>query len=256
MFKAVLQQAGLDSTVISFSTAPGPEAMDNSIGEKGSGKRAKGGTNSKGIVDRVQSSVGSAMIHFSSKFGAERCRHHFHGCQWDGTGLPVRATLEVLPSSETSSCSTLPKASKSSSRTLSAQAAVFKPVAVQSQFAEPLKIPADALAIQAPMARRESFQKQAITELSPNAPEFHPGASARAMTTALSEGQAAALKLRTASETSTDAGESSELEDDARGLGVFASVGMKLGPGSLLGGWLSQLPKSTLHPQRPGHPKT
>lgn len=228
MFKAVLQGAGLDGAYTSFKISGGP-AEENHRQGKGTGKRRS----SKGamqIESKLPNSLGSATIYFSSRLGAERCRHHFHGAGWVKDGA-VHASVETLPTAKARQ-GLLPPPCQT---VLGLDSVPIRPPLVSAKVSPQLS--ADALTFQ-PKVAPQAIKKDgpASISLSPTAAEFHPGA------------RAAVVKLCTASETSTDAGESSELEqieDDARGgLGVFVGVGPKLGPGSLLNGLLGQWPKT------------
>jgi len=79
MFEAVLQQAGLQSAVVTFTTKTGERC-------------------------------GTATVTFSSLAAAERCAKHFHGCKWGTSVEAVSARIEM----EEGSCNGYPTTQASS----------------------------------------------------------------------------------------------------------------------------------------------
>lgn len=187
-----------------------------------------------------QRAFGSVRIDFASRYAALRCQHHFNGCSWgDSTEPPVRASVETLPGTTVakpglSNCPLPPPAVEEMSMSLATNAGFIHELGSGTPGLQRRKFSA-APPVSDPSAARFS---QSST-LSAAARTFRPAVSAAAASPGPIEQQASWLKLPTASDTSTDAGESSVLEDESRGgLGVFASAGSTLGPGSLLKGFL------------------
>jgi hypothetical protein len=205
MMQAMLQQAGLDKAVVNCST-------HGSFPSKAGKKRNRGAGKA--------SSLGSATLDFSSRHSAARCVHHFHGCQWDPSGAIVTAHLEALPVSSASS------KQKSAAKVLSAEASVFRPALHKSDHLDAsFQLSADAASFNPPRCGTSLPGHKVGARLSAAAPTFLP-MSAKAL----------ASQFRDISDVSTEAGESSELEEDLRGLGVFIGSGSNLEVGSLLAG--------------------
>jgi hypothetical protein len=200
MMEAVLQQAGLDESILDIKL-------------------------------QVGKPCGKALVTYTSLQVVERCIRHFYGCQWDASGTPVHA--EVV--SVFCDCDELDAGKQPSvtAGTLSADAPVFElPVlqeeppltqdwtqskAVLSDKA-PVFVPKASMADEAPLPMFIAQEGKIVeTVCSADDPVFLPaGESVKYLESKGNISEAAPATVVISSDTSTEVGES-EAEDEQAG---------------------------------------
>lgn len=179
MFPVVLQQHGLEETVVSFELIKPAEQP----------QKPKKGKAKAGAAQAL--SFGTAIVFFSSEAAATRCRASFHGCTWGSETQPVRVTIQALPGAAPKAPQTVP-----SVETLS-----------KAFTAHPIT----------GVSRAAASAAKTFCPAAPHAVANVEDAAASAKQVGVTDPQALVPKVRkSSSETSTDAGEeveSSELDD-------------------------------------------